>query len=417
MESVIPRTLKRFESYQTHLYKTQFLARLQKMTRGELRLEIDGDNTRYSFGLGNRIKAHLRIRDEQFFSRFLRRGDVGFGESYVDGAWDSEDLVALMCWFLLNIDEAQEDFPFDPESALYQIIEGLYKLQSLFNTSSHYSSFDQNISYRYDLDRRFYGCFLDESLTYSCGIFDQAQSLEDAQLAKNRRIGQQLKIQPGDHVLEVGSGFGSLALYLALTYSCKVTAVTVSEEQHTFLKNQVDELDLKDRIFPKLMDFREIKGSYDKIVSIELIDSLLAQDLPIFFQSCRSLLKNNGVMVHQVLLKPETSTIHTHGEWVEKYITPGALTPTLSGLLKAANQYAEFKITELHDMGGDYAQTLQHWYERFSEHKLRIRQLGYDDSFIRSWEYYLAYAQAAFRLGILSCAQVTMARPVSPSQF
>jgi len=410
MESVIPRTLKRFESYQAQLYKANILSRFQKMTRGQLRLEIDGDSHRYSFGLGNRVKAHLRIKDERFFARFVRQGEVGFGESYVDGDWDSEDLVALMRWFIINIKEDQT-FDFDKESTLFQVLATLYQLQSLFGSVERYSTFDQNISYRYDLDRRFFANFLDESLTYSAALFDQTDNLEHAQLLKNRRIGQQLRLQPDDHVLEIGCGWGSLTLYLALTYPCKVTAVTVSEEQFHYIKARVNELNLQDRIFPKLMDFRDVQGTYDRIVSVELIDSLVAQDLPTFFQACRSLLRNPGLMLHQVLLKPESSGIPQHGEWVEKYITPGSLTPTLSELLRAANHYAEFNIMELHDMGPDYALTLRHWFERFQSHKLQIRQLGYDDAFIRTWEYYLAYVHAAFDLGILSCAQITMARP------
>lgn len=410
MESVIPRTLKRFESYQFQLYKTTILNRLQKMTRGQLRLEIDGDNYPYSFGLGKRVQAHLRIKNERFFTRFLRQGEVGFGESYVDGDWESEDLVALMTWFLINIKDEQS-FDIGKESTLFQILAGLYKLQSLFSSTERYSSFDQNISYRYDLDRRFFATFLDESLTYSCALFEDTNSLEHAQLCKNRRIGRQLQPRPNDHILEIGSGWGSLALYLALSYPCKVTTVTVSEEQYQFVRSRVRELGLEDRIFPKLMDFRDITGTYDRIVTVELIDSLVAQDLPTFFQVCRSLLRNQGLMLHQVLLKPEATGLHMHGEWVEKYITPGALTPTLSELLRSANQYAEYNILDLHDMGADYAMTLMHWLKRFQLHRHQIRQLGYDEAFIRTWEYYLAYVLAAFKLGILSCAQLTMARP------
>ncbi len=413
MESVIPRTLKRIEDYQSSVYKQAVLAKFQRLTKGQLKLEIVGDDYNYSFGLGKRVRAHLRIKDERFFYRIHRFGEVGFGESYVDGDWESDDLVELMRWFLINLGGDRlsiDDSTYgDP---LFQFIAGFHRLQSLLQFNQ-YSRFDKNISYNYDLNRAFFACFLDESLTYSSALYQSStRNLESAQLEKHRRIAQSLRLQEDHHVLDLGCGWGALSFYLALTFSCRVTAVTVSEEQYRFMVARIRQLSLEDLVTPKLMDFRDVKGSFDRIVSLELTDALVAKDLPVFFQCCETLLKPKGLMLHQVVLKPESGDAQAYqGEWIEKYISPGALTPTLSQMLVEANRYTNFQIFELLDIGRDYSHTLQDWLLRFQSKRTELLQIGYDDPFIRSWEYYLAYGQAAYSVGSLTCAQLLMARP------
>ena len=413
MESVIPRTLKRIEDYQSSIYKQGVLAKFQRMTKGQLTLEIVGDNYNYSFGLGQRVKAHLKIKDERFFYRIHRFGEVGFGESYVDGDWESNDLVELMRWFLINLgNDKLSVADWQHSDPLFQLIEGFHRLQSLLQFNQ-YSRFDRNISYNYDLNRAFFSCFLDESLTYSSGLYQRgARCLESAQLDKHRRIGAKLCLSEHHHVLDIGCGWGALAFYLALTYSCQVTAVTVSEEQYRFIRARIEELSLESLVHPVLADFRDIKGSFDRIVSLELTDSLVAKDLPVFFQCCETMLKPKGFMLHQIVLKPESGDAQAYqGEWIEKYITPGSLTPSLSQLLVEANRYTSFQVFDLLDIGRDYSQTLKDWLTRFQQKRAELLELGYDDPFIRSWEYYLAYGQAAFNVGSLSCAQLLMARP------
>ncbi len=414
MEELIPRTLRRWEHYQSNLYKSAVLAKFQSMTRGHLTLRVHGDPHAYSFGFGQKIQAEMEIRNDRFFTRFMRQGELGFGESFVAGDWDSPNLVALIRWFLLNIDQLDalgrveaSDHP------LFQFLQGVQQIQEMLYGGARVGGFTDALAAHYELERAFFALMLDSTLTNSSAIFEGQESLEAAQLRKNRRIAQELKIRPGDHILELGSGWGSLSLYLALCFPCKITSVTISEEQHLFLQQKVQQMGLQERVFPALLDYRSVKGSFDRIVSVELLDALDAQELPGFFAHCDELLKPQGIMLHQLLLTPERFRAENHGgaDWIRKYISPGAFTPSLSQLLSAASEKSAFSIRRLEDIGLSYAKTLAAWRQRFESQLDEVKKLGFDESFIRSWRYYLSYAEAAFQHGLLTAAQLTMTRP------
>ncbi len=413
MEQLIPRTLKRLENYQSNLYKSAVLSKFQTMSRGHLSMRIRGEHSQYSFGFGQKIKANMEIQNERFFMRFMRHGELGFGESYVDGDWDSPQLVDLIRWFLLNMDQldglSTVDFGDDP---LFQFLQGVERIQSLINKARPHG-FGEALAGHYELERPFFSLMLDPSLTNSGALFEPGDSLEQAQLRKQRRIAQELQIRPGDHVLELGAGWGSFSLYLALCFPCRVTALSISEEQHQFLVRRVKELGLESRVFPQLLDYRSLSGSFDRIVSVELIDALESSELTQFFAHCDSLLKPQGIIVHQLLLSPERfrSEVHAGAEWIRKYISPGASTPSLSQVVNAMNEKSSFCIRRLDDIGLSYVQTLAAWRQRFESHLAEVRALGFDETFIRSWRYYLSYAEAAFDHGLLTAAQITLTRP------
>lgn len=413
MEQLIPRTLKRWESYQTNLYKSAVLAKFQGMTRGHLTLSCQNDPMTYSFGYGQKISASMNVKNERFFTRFLKQGELGFGESYVDGDWDSPDLVQLIRWFFLNMDHldslARIDFDDQP---LFQFLQGLQRVQNLINGAVPHG-FTEALAGHYELEQAFFSLMLDPSLTNSGAIFAEGDSLEEAQLRKQRQIARELRIQAGDHILELGAGWGSLSLYLALCFPCKVTALTISEEQHRHLSKKVRDLQLENRVFPLLLDYKSMKGKFDRIVSVEMIDILPSDELSEFFAQCDELLKPNGITVHQLLLSPERFRAHAHAgaEWIHKYISPGAATPSLSQLIEAMNDKSAFCLRHLDDLGLSYAKTLEAWRARFESHLVEIQKLGFDELFIRSWRYYLAYAQAAFGHGLLTAAQITLTRP------
>ena len=278
MEELIPRTLKRWESYQTSLYKSAVLAKFQSMTRGHLTLRVRGDAHAYSFGFGKKVEAEMEVLNERFFMRFMKHGELGFGESFVEGDWDSPNLVALIRWFLLNIDQLDAlGLVESGDHPLFQFLQGIQQIQAMLHGARPVGGFTDSLAARYELERAFFALMLDPTLTNSSAIFEGQENLEAAQLRKNRRIAQELKIRPGDHILELGAGWGSLSLYLALCFPCKITAVTISEEQHHYLQQKISQMGLEQRVFPYLLDYRSVKGSFDRIVSVELIDALDSQ--------------------------------------------------------------------------------------------------------------------------------------------
>ncbi len=411
MEQLIPRTLKRWESYQSNLYKSAVLAKFQGMTRGHLTLSCQNDSMTYSFGYGQKISASMDVRNERFFTRFLRQGELGFGESYVDGDWDAPDLVQVIRWFFLNMDHLESLARIDlDDQPLFQFLQGLQRVQNVINRSVPHG-FTNALAGTYVLERPFFALMLDSSLTNSGAIFAEGETLEEAQLRKQRRIAQELQIQAGDHILELGSGWGSLAFYLALCFPCKVTTLTISEEQHRFICERVRELRLENRVYPLLLDYKSMNGKFDRIVSVEMVDLLPSCELPHFFARCDALLKPQGIAVLQLLLSPERFRADSHpgSQWIHKYISPGTATPTLQQLVEAMNE--TFSLRRFEDLGLSYAKTLEAWRERFESKLAEVKNLGFDETFIRSWRYYLAYAQAAFGYGLLTAAQITLTRP------
>lgn len=419
MEQLIPRTLRRWENYQTSLAKSAVLQRFQAMTKGQMTMRVDGDRSPYSFGYGKKIQAEMNVHNERFFTRFLGGGELAFGESFVDGDWDSPDLVDLIRWFFVNMEHLNNFARMDmPDQPLFQVLHGLHSIQNLINHARP-TGFSDAISAHYELERPFFSLMLDPSLSNSGGLFLENDTLESAQLRKQRRIARELRIRPGDTVLELGCGWGSLAIYLAMCYECTVTAVTISEEQFRYISHRVDELNLRGKVIPLHQDYRAVKGTFDRIVTVELIDTLELSELPGFFSLCESWLKPHGIMLHQLLLTPEPfrSDRGSGAEWIHKYISPGSLTPSMGQLIQAMNEGAAgFCIRRLRDMGLSYAKTLNAWSLRFSHQIDRVKDLGFDDRFIRSWRYYLAYAEAAFDHGLLTAAQITLTRSTQRTQ-
>lgn len=419
MEQLIPRTLRRWESYQSALAKSAVLARFQAMTKGQMTLRVEGDKTSYSFGYGRKVKADMTIKKERFFTRFLGGGELAFGESFVDGDWESSDLVALIRWFFLNMDHLNNFSRMDlPDQPIFHVLHGLHSIQNLINHARP-SDFSDAIMAHYELERPFFALMLDPSLSNSGALFLENDSLESAQIRKQKRIARELRIRPGDTVLELGCGWGSLAIYLALCHDCRVTAVTISEEQYRYLCQRIADLGLEGKVIPRHQDYRGIEGTFDRIVSVELIDTLERNELPGFFALCERWLKPEGIMLHQILLTPEPfrSDRDNGAEWIQKYISPGSLTPSLGQLIQALNEgAADFCVRRFRDMGLSYAKTLNAWCRRFSQNLDQVRNLGFDERFIRSWRYYLAYAEAAFDYGFLTAAQITLTRSTQRTQ-
>lgn len=419
MEQLIPRTLRLWENVSSNLSRSAVFSQFQGMTKGHLTLRLKGDSGTYSFGYGNKVKAEINVENERFFNRFWCDGELGFGESYVEGDWNTPDLAQVIRWFLLNVDKIEQVVrPEDYSSPFLQFMVGLRYLQDVMTPKVN--AFQDSWASRYDLERPFFALMLDSKLNNSGALFHKGDNLDEAQVRKHRKIARELRIRPGSQILELGCGWGSFAIYLAQNFDCYVTAVTVAEEQHDYLKTRIEELGLGARVNALHADYRMVQGNFDRIVSIELIDTIEHSQLADFFHRCDLWLKPNGIMVHQLLLSPEHRVrereMDSHREWNQRHIAPGIITPTLSHLLASMGEETEFCIRNLRDTGLSYSKTLHVWTHNFMKNLDAVRALGFDEKFIRSWHYYLSYAEAAFEHGLMSSAQLTMSRATERGQ-
>ncbi len=410
MEQLIPRSLRIWENVSSNLARSVVFSQFQSMTKGHLTLKIQGDSSVYSFGYGNKIKAEIEVKNDRFFQRFWADGELGFGESYVAGDWESPDLSQVIRWFFLNGDKIEATLKLDESpSPFLHLLLGVQYLQGA--TQSKAGASRANWASRYELERPFYSLMLDENLNNSGAYFDENDSLAEAQVRKYRAIAQELRIFPGCKILELGCGWGGFALYLAKHFDCHVTAVTLSQEQTEFLKQKVSSFGYEHKITVLHSDYRRVEGRFDRIVSIEMIDLLETSELSGFFERCDKWLNPGGVMVHQLLLSPEfKKTGGSKESFQNKHITLGLKRPSLRQILAAMGETSDFCLRHLEDRGQSYSKTLHNWSQNFRNNLDQVASLGFDQTFTRSWQYYLAYAEAAFEQGLMTSVQLTLSR-------
>lgn len=396
-----------------NFYERMVLSLLSKMKEGRLEMALPGGETiGIGEGQGDQV-VRICVRNNDFFRRCFLYGDIGFGESYVDGDWDTEDIAGVIRWFLLNIENAPAVSGSRVRSFL---LNGLKFMNRLYHRkrSNSVNGARKNIAAHYDLNNDFFCLFLDPTMTYSSAYFREAgMCLEEAQRAKYERLSQQLCIKPSDHVLEIGSGWGGNAIYMAGQYGCRVTTTTISGEQYKWVRQRVEEEGLSDRVTVLLEDYRSLKGSYDKIVSIEMLEAVGAKFLDLYFAKCASLLGKEGILALQVITCPDSRFEHFRKgvDWIQKHIFPGSLLPSVGAINNAVNHTCDLTLINLKDLGQHYSATLQAWRRRFNERLDAVRQLGFDDRFIRKWDYYFCYCEAAFDMRHIHVMQMVYTRP------
>lgn len=357
---------------------------------------------------GKKLSATIEVKHPGFYSRVLRGGSIAAGEAYMDGWWDSPDLSALMKLMALNmraLDQIEEQAGW--------LTRLLYKVSHWANRNSQQNS-RQNIHVHYDLGNSLYESFLDSNMLYSSALYQQdCDSLEQAQINKMDRLCQQLNLQPSDHVIEIGTGWGAMAIYMAEHYGCQVTTTTISEEQYTYAKHKIEQKGLTERINLLKEDYRNLSGSYDKLVSIEMIEAVGKQYLPSYIKKCQSLLKSGGMMAIQAItIADQRYEYYSNNvDFIQKYIFPGGFLPSVTSLTQAATKYSDLVVRDLFDIGLDYARTLSEWHYRFNQSEHDIRSFGYDDKFIRMWRYYLSYCEGGFLARSISAVHMTFQRP------
>jgi cyclopropane-fatty-acyl-phospholipid synthase len=376
------------------------LARLRSTwTTGRLDLVMPGGEV-IRIGEPGAADARIRIHDDRVWLRLLLRGEMGAGEAFVAGEWSSDDVVACVRLFLRG-------------PSLESPITRIAQLPTLVRHRAAINSpagSRRNIGAHYDLGNAFYRTFLDDdTMSYSCGIWRGAGTLAAAQHAKHERLCELLELSPDDHLLELGCGWGGMAIHAARTRGCRVTAITVSHEQHRLASERVFAAGLADRIDIQFRDYRDLEGRFDKIVSIEMLEAIGYEFLPRYFHTCARVVAPGGRVAIQTITMPDDrfDAYRRRVDWMQTYVFPGSLIPSLTAIRAAAPM---FELARADDIGPDYAPTLRVWHDRFIAELAAVRALGFDEVFIRTWRLYLAFSEAAFAERTLGDHQLLLTR-------
>ncbi len=362
------------------------------------------DGSRHIFGdAGAARRGEIQIHDPAALVRILLHGETGAGEAYTDGLWSSPDLVALIELAAVN-------------RASLALSAGWWRVPAqLGRTLAHRARRNtrrqsrRNIAAHYDLGNDLYRLFLDETMTYSSAVFDSPdQTLADAQRNKYRIMAERAGLSPGQHVLEIGTGWGGFALYAAGELGCRVTTITISRAQAELARQRVVAAGLDGLVDVQLRDYREIDGTYDAIVSIEMLEAVGAEYFATFFEACDRALAPGGRMSLQSITFPDAAYERQRRgvNWIQQHIFPGGLCPSLA-VIERATRATSLLITRVDDIAPHYVRTLRAWRTRFLEQVDSVRAMGFDQRFVRTWEYYLALSEAAFATGTTQDLQVT----------
>jgi cyclopropane-fatty-acyl-phospholipid synthase len=376
------------------LSKKLFFHALSRLSEGYLEIVCPEDT--YIFGAsGAQLKAMVVVHNQRFFHRALFGGDIGMGEAFMQGDWSSPDLVAVVRLAVRNLDYLEQG------SRLFSLLSSFADaIGHRFRENSLPGS-RRNISYHYDLGNDFYRLFLDPSLAYSCAYYETPDDLlEQAQLRKFDRICRKLQLRPSDHLLEIGTGWGGFAAYAAKNCGCQVTTTTISRQQYEYAQSLFKQPgQAGDRITLLLEDYRNLRGQFDKLVSIEMFEAVGLKYYDAYFTACDRLLKPEGIMFLQSITMNEQKfpVYRKRSDWIKKYIFPGAELASLAEVLSSVGRCTQMSLHHAEDIGLHYAETLKAWRERFLTRTGQVKALGFDETFLRTWEYYLAYCEGAFR--------------------
>lgn len=377
---------------------------------GELRI-IEPDGTRHQFGQRTPrldLTITLHIDHPQLYADAAFGGTVGAGDAYIRGLWRCDDLTGLVRLFVVN-----RDMMNGMDSRWSLLSRPLLKAFHFLNRNSRRGS-ARNIAAHYDLGNALYELMLDPTMAYSCGIFEsEASTLEQASVAKFEAVCRKLRLGPGDRVVEIGTGWGGLALHAAAHYGCHVTTTTISREQHDYTREKIARAGLGDRITLLLEDYRDLRGSYDKAMSIEMIEAVGADYLDTYLAKCAALLEPHGAMLLQAITLQDQfyEQARKSVDYIQRFVFPGSFIPSVEAISRSLTRVTDLKIFHLEDIGPHYARTLREWRLNFFGNLERVRSLGYPDSFVRLWEYYLCYCEGGFEERQLGDVQLLLTKP------
>ncbi len=396
------------------LFQKIILNSFRALRRGTLDLTLPGgERFRYG-GLGAEPAARIAVRNPNIFRRCVCGGPIGFAEGYMAGEWDTPDLTGVIEFFILNAEDSNAlSTPRSRSTGLIGLLNAIDRHRHLQRPNSLSKSRD-NIRDHYDLSNAFFQIWLDPTMTYSSAWFDPPSlSLEEAQRKKYDRLCRKLQIRPTDHVLEIGTGWGGFSLHAAGHYGCRVTTVTISGQQHAEAAARIAAAGLAGRVEVLMADYRTLTGKFDKIVSIEMLEAVGDRYVDGYFSRCEQLLKPEGLLGLQAILCPDRqyAILRDGVDFIQKHIFPGSLLMSMGRILEATQNTDNLNLFDYADMAPFYARTLGMWRGNFEERIAEVRDLGFDESFLRKWRYYLCYCEAAFATRHITVAQMIFSRP------
>lgn len=386
--------------------KSQILKRLQHLHTGHLTL-IDGDE-KHTFGNSAGIGAAISVHDPRFYGEIAFGGSIGAGEAYMLGYWSTNnltDVIRLMC-----VNQSVMD---TLEGGYQWLTKPLMKVLHWLNSNTTEGS-RKNIAAHYDLGNEMFALFLDPTMMYSSAIFNEDTStLQAASELKLKTICDKLDLQPTDHVVEIGTGWGGFAIYAATNYGCKVTTTTISKQQYELAKLRVQAAGLDNKITLLLEDYRHLEGQYNKLVSIEMIEAVGYQFYDTYFCKVSKLLKPDGLALIQAITIADQryESAKSSVDFIQRYIFPGSCIPSNTAMLNSVTKVSDLRLFDLEDIGPHYATTLRMWRENFFANIKAVRQLGYSEEFIKMWKFYLCYCEGGFEERALGDVHLLLAKP------
>ena len=395
------------------IYRSLIDRMLAPLHQGKLHVTFPDGSTKFYGGATAEPSASIHIRNNDFFKKCILSGDIGLGESYMDGDWDTDSIVKVISWFIHNLENAPTVSGSGRKISVGNFLRFFNRLRHNFRHNSQTGS-RRNIKEHYDLSNDFFRIFLDDTMTYSSAFFQNSgDSMEVAQTEKYDRLCRKLKINSSDSVLEIGSGWGGFAAHAASKYGCKIHSITVSDEQLKYAQERIKNLGLQNQVTFELKDYRNLTGQYDKIVSIEMLEAVGHRYLKTFFAKCHQVLKRDGLLGFQVITCADAryDEYRKSVDWIQKHIFPGGLLPSIGVLNESINATGNMHLHHLEEMGLHYAETLKRWNLKLHQNLDAVQKLGFDKKFQRKWKYYFEYCEAAFRMRNVSVVQAIYTRP------
>jgi cyclopropane-fatty-acyl-phospholipid synthase len=386
--------------------KQKILQRLTGLQKGSLTIQ-DGADT-YRFGRSDEITANITVHDQRFYGEIAFGGSIGAGEAYMLEYWSADNLTNVIRLMVIN-----QNVMDSLEGGYQWLSKPIMKVLHWLNSNTTEGS-RKNIAAHYDLGNDMFALFLDPTMMYSSAMFDATtKTLQSASELKLKTICDKLDLKPTDHVIEIGTGWGGFAIYAAQHYGCKVTTTTISQQQYALAKTRVEAAGLQNNIILLLEDYRHLKGQYDKLVSIEMVEAVGHQFYDTYFAKVSQLLKPNGLALIQAITIADQryeSAIQSV-DFIQRYIFPGSNIPSNTAMLSSITKVSDLRLFDLEDIGPHYATTLRMWRENFFANIQQVRQLGYTEEFIKMWEFYLCYCEGGFEERALGDVHLLLAKP------